>query len=96
MASDESRSATTDASSEGLTEQETAYRLEHMSRSELIGQRVRLSDGQAGEVVHVEYESPERVALVKTYAETPSPLTRVGVDRLSPAHLPYITLILGE
>ena len=73
---------------------DTGYRLENMERMELVGKRVRLSDGRLGEVVHVEYESPERVALVRTRPEVPSPLTRAGVDRLSPAHLPYITELL--
>jgi len=78
----------------GTMEQGTAYHLESMSGRELRGRRVRLSDDREGEVVHVEYESPERVALVKTCEETPCPLTRVGVDRLSPPHLPYITELL--
>ena len=68
-------------------------RLDH---KELIGKIVRLSDGQTGEVVFVEYEAPARVALVKTFPETPSPLTRVAVDRYSPGHLPAITEILGD
>ena len=75
---------------------DAGYILETMERMQLMGKRVRLSDGREGEVVHVEYESPERVALVKTYPETPSPLTRVGVDRLSPNHLPYIVELLIE
>jgi hypothetical protein len=75
---------------------DAAYRIETMERAELVGRRARLSDGREGEIVHVEYDSPERVALVKTYPEDPCPLTRVGVDRLSPPHLPYIVeLILG-
>jgi hypothetical protein len=64
-----------------------------MERMDLIGRRVKLSNGQEGPIVHVEYEPPERVALVKTYPETPSPLTRASVDRLSPPHLPYIVEI---
>ena len=64
--------------------------LEKLERHELVGRHVKLSDGRDGEIVHVEYESPQRVALVKTFAESPSPLTRVGLDRLSPGHLPYI------
>lgn len=75
---------------------DTGYLLENMERMELMGQRVRLSDGREGKVVHVEYESPERVALVRTFPENPCPLTRVGVDRLSPGHLPYITELLLE
>jgi hypothetical protein len=71
----------------------TALLLEKMERMELIGKRVKLSNGQEGPIVFVEYEAPERVALVKAYPETPSPLTRVSVDRLSPPHLPYITEI---
>jgi hypothetical protein len=67
-----------------------ALLLEKMERHELVGKRVKLSDGREGPIVHVEYESPERVALVKTYPETPSPLTRVAVDRMSPPHLPCI------
>ncbi|MBI4604843.1 MAG: hypothetical protein HY721_23010 [Planctomycetes bacterium] len=67
-----------------------AILLERLERLELIGKRVRLSDGRSGPIVHVEYEAPQRVALVKTYPETPSPLARVAVDRLSPPHLPYI------
>ena len=67
-----------------------ALLLEKMERQELVGKRVKLSDGREGPIVHVEYESPERVALVKTFPETPSPLTRVAVDRMSPPHLPYI------
>jgi len=63
---------------------------------ELIGKLVRLSNGLTGQVVHVEYEAPARVALVKTYPEDPSPLTRVAVDRYSPAHLPAITEVLGD
>jgi len=68
----------------------TAFLLERIERMDLIGKRVKLSDGRRGPIVHVEYEAPQRVALVKTYPETPSPLTRVGIDRLSPSHLPYI------
>jgi hypothetical protein len=68
----------------------TALVLEKMERMDLIGKRVKLSNGQEGPIVHVEYEPPGRVALVKTYPEEPSPLTRVSVDRLSPPHLPYI------
>ena len=68
----------------------TALRLETMERLELIGKYVKLSNGQQGPIVFVEYEPPERVALVKTYPETPSPLTRVAIDRMSPPHLPYI------
>jgi len=89
-----------DSSSHAATEPpalaETAFRLERMERMELIGRRVRLSDGREGPIVHVEYESPERVALIKTQPVTPSPLTRAGVDRLSPGHLPYIVELLGE
>ena len=73
----------------------SAYRIEKLTHRELMGRRVRLSDGREGDVVHVEYESPERVALIKTFEETPSPLTRVGVDRLSPSHLPHITELLA-
>ena len=71
----------------------TAIILEKMERMELIGKRVKLSNGQEGPIVHVEYEPPERVALVKTYPESPSPLTRASVDRLSPPHLPAIVEI---
>jgi hypothetical protein len=71
----------------------TALILEKMERLELIGKRVKLSDGREGPIVHVEYEPPERVALVKTYPESPSPLTRASVDRLSPPHLPSIVEI---
>jgi hypothetical protein len=67
-----------------------------LERRELVGKLVRLSDGQEGEVVFVEYEAPGRVALVKTFPETPSPLTRAAVDRYSPPHLPAITEILGD
>ena len=73
----------------------TAYRLEQMTHSELMGKRVRISDGREGTIEHVEYESPERVALIKAYKESPCPLTRCGVDRLSPAHLPFITELLS-
>lgn len=69
---------------------------EMLDRMELIGKLVRLADGRTGEVVHVEYEAPARVALVKTFPEDPSPLTRVAVDRYSPAHLPAIAEILGD
>ena len=72
---------------------QVALLLEKMDRMALVGKRVKLSDGRQGPIVHVEYEAPERVALVKTYPETPSPLTRVAVDRLSPPHLPYISEI---
>ena len=72
------------------------YLLEQMTHSDLVGRRVKLSDGREGPIVHVEYESPERVALVKTFPEDPSPLTRVGVDRLSPPHLPTITELIAE
>jgi hypothetical protein len=72
---------------------DVGYVLETLERMELIGRRVKLSDGREGIVVHVEYESPQRVALVKTFPEDPSPLTRAGVDRLSPPHLPYIVEI---
>jgi len=71
----------------------TALLLERLDRLELVGKRVKLSDGRSGPIVHVEYEAPQRVALVQTYPETPSPLTRVGVDRLSPPHLPCIVEI---
>ncbi len=74
----------------------TAHSLETMERLQLIGKLVKLSDGRGGPIVHVEYEAPRRVALVKTFPETPSPLTRVGVDRLSPPHLPYIVEIQVE
>jgi hypothetical protein len=74
----------------------TSYELEKMSRADLVGLTVSLSDGREGEIVHVEYDSPERVALVKTYKETPSPLTRAAVDRMSPSHLPFIAKLLGE
>lgn len=72
-------------------ERNTAYRLESMAHRELTGRRVRLSDSRAGDV---EYESPEQVARVKTFEDTPCPLTRVDVDRPSPPHLPYITELL--
>ena len=71
----------------------TALLLERLDRMELVGKLVKLSDGRSGPIVHVEYEAPQRVALVQTFPETPSPLTRVGVDRLSPPHLPYIVEI---
>jgi hypothetical protein len=71
----------------------TALLLERLDRLELIGKRVKLSDGRAGPIVHVEYEAPGRVALVQTFPESPSPLTRAGVDRLSPPHLPCIVEI---
>ena len=74
----------------------TSYELEKMSRADLVGLTVALSDGREGEIVHVEYDSPERVALVKTYKETPSPLTRAAVDRMSPSHLPFIAELLGD
>ena len=74
----------------------TSYELEKMSRRELVGRYVVLSDGREGGIVHVEYDSPERVALVKTCEETPSPLTRAAVDRMSPSHLPFISELLGE
>ena len=74
----------------------TSYELEKMSRADLVGLTVALSDGREGKIVHVEYDSPERVALVKTYKETPSPLTRAAVDRMSPSHLPFIAELLGE
>ena len=67
--------------------------LEKIERMDLIGKQVKLSNGQEGPIVFVEYEPPERVALVKTFPETPSPLTRVSVDRMSPPHLPYIVEI---
>ena len=67
--------------------------VEKMERMELLGRRVKLSNGQEGPIVHVEYEAPERVALVKTFPETPSPLTRASLDRLSPPHLPYVVEI---
>ena len=79
-----------------LDPDEVALRLEKMERLELVGKQVKLSDGRCGPIVHVEYETPERVALVKTFQETPSPLTRVSVDRLSPPHLPYIVEIKLE
>lgn len=71
----------------------TAHLLETLERLELLGKHVKLSDGREGPIVHVEYEAPRRVALVKTFPEDPSPLTRVGVDRMSPSHLPYIVEI---
>ena len=74
----------------------TSYQLEKMSRAELVGRKVALSDGREGEIVHVEYDSPERVALIKTYKETPSPLTRAAVDRMSPSHLPFIAELLDK
>jgi len=70
-----------------------ALMVEKMERMELMGRRVKLSDGQEGPIVHVEYEAPERVVLVKTFPETPSPLTRASLDRLSPPHLPYVVEI---
>ena len=74
----------------------TSYQLEKMSRAELVGRTVTLSDGREGEIVHVEYNSPERVALVKPYKEPPSPLTRAAVARMSPSHLPFIAELLGK
>ena len=74
----------------------TSYELEKMSRRELVGRKVVLSDGREGEIVHVEYDSPERVALVKTCKETPSPLTRASVDRMSPSPRPFSSELLGE
>jgi hypothetical protein len=73
----------------------TAFLLEKMERMELIGKRAKLSDGREGPIVHVEYEAPHRVVLVKTFPETPSPLTRAGIDRLSPPHLPFVVEIEG-
>ena len=67
-----------------------------LDRIDLIGKVVRLSDGQSGTILHVEYEAPERVALVQTFPETPSPLTRASVDRMSPSHLPAIEEIIGD
>jgi hypothetical protein len=67
-----------------------------LDRVELIGKLVRLSDGQTGTIIHVEYDAPERVALVQTFPEVPSPLTRAALDRLSPPHLPAIEEIIGE
>jgi len=77
-------------------QQNTAYLLESLTHRQLVGRRVRLSDGREGKIELVEYEAPERVALVKTFRETPSPLTRVGVDRMSAPHLPYITDLLDS
>ena len=74
----------------------TSYELEKMSRRELVGRYVVLSDGREGGIVHVEYDSPERVALVKTCEETPSPLPRAAVARMSPSQLPFISELLGE
>lgn len=74
----------------------TAFLLEKLDRMELIGKRVKLSDGREGPILHVEYEAPARVALVKTFPETPSPLTRVSIDRMSPPHLPFIVAITME
>ena len=76
-----------------LDPDQVALILEKMDRVELVGKHVTLSDGRRGPIVHVEYDSPERVALVKTYPESPAPLTRAGVDRLSPPHLPSIVSI---
>jgi hypothetical protein len=73
-----------------LDSSEALLRLETMERMDLVGRRVRLSNGEEGPIVHVEYEPPQRVALVKTFEENPSPFTRVAVDRLSPSHLPYL------
>ena len=72
---------------------QVALLLEKMERMELIGRRVKLSNGQEGPIVHVEYDPPARVALVKVFESSPSPLTRAGIDRLSPPHLPYIVEI---
>ena len=44
----------------------------------------------------VPYFHDERVALVQTFPETPSPLTRASVDRMSPTHLPAIEEIIGD
>jgi hypothetical protein len=68
---------------------------EKLDRVELVGKIVRLSDGQTGTILHVEYDAPARVALVQTFPEAPSPLTRAAVDRLSPAHLPAVEEIIG-
>ena len=76
---------------------ETSYPpAEKLDRIDLIGKIARLSNGSSGTILHVEYEAPERVALVQTFPETPSPLTRVSVDRMSPAHLPAIEEIIGD
>jgi hypothetical protein len=72
---------------------QVALLLEKMERAEIVGRRVKLSNGQAGPIVHVEYDAPRRVALVKVFESTPSPLTRASIDRLSPPHLPYIVEI---
>lgn len=69
---------------------------ETLDRVDLIGKVALLSNGKSGAIVHVEYEAPERVALVQTFPESPSPLTRVAVDRLSPAHLPSIVELIGD
>jgi hypothetical protein len=76
--------------------EKTAFLLESMERLDLVGKHVKLSDGREGPIVHVEYEAPQRVALVKTFPETPSALTRASVDRLSPSHLPSIVEIVLE
>ena len=75
---------------------QVVHLLETMERMDLIGKWVKLSNGQEGRIVHLEYEPPERVALVKTFPEDPPPLTRVSVDRLSPPHLPSIVEIALE
>ena len=72
---------------------QVVHLLETMERMDLIGKWVKLSNGQEGRIVHLEYEPPERVALVKTFPETPSPLTRVSLDRMSPPHLPFVVEI---
>lgn len=71
-------------------------RAEKLDRVDLVGKIVRLSDGQTGTVLHVEYDAPERVALVQTFPEAPSPLTRAAVDRRSPVHLPAVEEIIGD
>ncbi len=82
---------------DATTAADSAYPLpDKLDRVDLIGKIVRLSDGRSGTIIHVEYDAPERVALVQTYPEAPSPLTRAAVDRLSPAHLPTIEEIIGD
>ena len=71
-------------------------RPDQLDRIELVGKVVRLSDGRTGEVIHVEYEAPARVALVKTFQENPSPLTRASVDRSGPPHLPVVVELIGD
>ena len=72
------------------------HEFQRMTRSELIGKRAKLSNGDVGEIVMVEYETPARVAYLVQRDGLPRPILKAGVDRASPPHLPRIIELVED